>query len=157
MPVISFSVNGTEERIEVHDDVPLLWVLRDRLGLMGTKYGCGVGVCGSCTIHVDGGAVRSCITPAASLEGRRVLTIEGLGGSAGGLHPLQQAWLDEDVSQCGFCQPGQLMTAAALLAGNKEPSDDDIDAAMGDVVCRCGTYLRIRRAIHRAAGNGASS
>lgn len=157
MPVISFSINGTEERIEVRDDVPLLWILRDRLGLMGTKYGCGVGVCGSCTIHVDGRAVRSCITPAASLEGKRILTIEGLAGSAGGLHPLQQAWLDEDVSQCGFCQPGQLMTAAALLAGNQAPSDDDIDEAMGDVVCRCGTYLRIRKAIHRAAGNGASS
>lgn len=156
MPVISLTVNGTEEQIEISDDIPLLWVLRDRLGLLGTKYGCGVGVCGSCTIHVEGRAVRSCMTAAAGLAGSRVVTIEGL-ASSGDLHPLQQAWLDEDVSQCGFCQPGQLMTAAALLAENHQPSDEDIDEAMAEIVCRCGTYGRIRKAIHRAAGSGASS
>ena len=133
---------------------PLLWILRDRLGLTGTKYGCGVGVCGACTVHLDGEAVRSCQVPIRLAAGRRVTTIEGL--SADGRHPCQLAWIEEDVAQCGYCQPGMIMTAAALLRGKPTPSREEIDSAMSDNVCRCGTYLRIRRAILRASGRSPS-
>jgi isoquinoline 1-oxidoreductase alpha subunit len=129
--------------------MPLLWVLRDLLGLRGSKFGCGAGLCGACTVHVDGAPVRSCVTPAASLEGAEITTIEGL--SADGDHPLQQAWRELDVPQCGYCQAGQLMTAASLLDRNPAPTDGDINAAMDGNLCRCATYLRIRQAIHRAA------
>jgi len=145
-------VNGRRYQLEVDAEIPLLWVLRDRLGLLGTKYGCGVGACGACTVHVDGRAERSCVTTAAALGGREITTIEGL--SAEALHPVQRAWLDEDVPQCGFCQTGQIMAAAALLERTPRPTDDQIDAAMRDQLCRCGTYERIRRAIHRAAKAG---
>jgi aerobic-type carbon monoxide dehydrogenase small subunit (CoxS/CutS family) len=129
--------------------MPLLWVIRDVLNLRGTKYGCGIAVCGACTVHVNGQAARSCITAISSVAGKKVTTIEGL--SSDGSHPLQQAWMDVDVSQCGYCQPGQIMAAAALLAQNPNPSNAQIDAAMSGNLCRCGTYLRIRQAIHKAA------
>jgi aerobic-type carbon monoxide dehydrogenase small subunit (CoxS/CutS family) len=143
------SVNGREHSVDVAADTPLLWVLRERLGLTGTKYGCGIAQCGSCTVLVNGAAIRSCVTPVSSVIGKEITTIEGL--SADRSHPLQQAWIDEDVPQCGYCQSGQIMAAAALLARKKEPSDADIDAAMSGILCRCGTYQRIRGAIHRAA------
>jgi len=135
--------------IDVAGDTPVLWVLRDRLGLTGTKYGCGIAQCGACTIHVDGQAVRSCALPVAAVEGSALTTIEGLAG-ADGLHPLQQAWIDEQVPQCGYCQPGMIMAAAALLATEPQPDDAVIDAEITNI-CRCGTYPRIRRAIHRAS------
>ena len=146
-------VNGTRRAVDVDPSTPLLWVLRESLGLTGTKFGCGVGICGACTIHVDGEAVRSCQVTAERVAGRAVTTIEGL--SADGSHPCQRAWLAEDVAQCGYCQPGMLMTAAALLHAHPNPSDGEIDRTMSDLVCRCGTYQRIRRAIHRAAEGGA--
>ncbi len=146
---ITFSVNNQPQSVAVDPDTPLLWVLRDELGLTGTKFSCGIGVCGACTVHVDGKATRSCVTPVAEVEGKQVLTIEGL--SADGSHPLQKAWLAENVSQCGYCQPGQLMSAAALLAQIPTPGDEDIDRAMSGNLCRCGTYQRIKKAIHRAA------
>jgi isoquinoline 1-oxidoreductase alpha subunit len=149
MPVYQFTLNGETVSIEAPGDVPLLWALRDVLGVTGPKYGCGVGVCGACTSHLDGQACRPCIQPLNTVAGRQVTTIEGLGGE--GLHPVQQAWIDEDVAQCGFCQPGQIMTAVVLLRNNPSPSDADIDAAMSENVCRCGTYVRIRAAIKRAA------
>jgi aerobic-type carbon monoxide dehydrogenase small subunit (CoxS/CutS family) len=149
MPPILVKVNDQEKILDVPPDMPLLWVLRDVLGLTGTKYSCGIGACGSCTVHLDGKVRRSCITPMAEAADRQVITIEGL--SAAGDHPVQQAWVEEYVSQCGYCQPGQIMTAVALLKENPSPKDDDIDAAMAGTLCRCGTYLRIRRAIHRAA------
>ena len=149
MTTITLRVNGREQTVDVDPDTPLLWVLRDALGLTGTKYGCGIGECGACTVHLDGEAVRSCTLPVGQVGGRAITTIEGL--SADGDHPLQQAWLAENVPQCGYCQPGQIMAAAALLAKTPNPSDDDIDAAMSRNLCRCGTYQRIRRAIHRAA------
>lgn len=149
MTIITITVNGQEHMLEVASDMPLLWVLRDVLGLTGTKYSCGIGVCGSCTVHLNGKASHSCITSMSEVVGRQVTTIEGL--SAEGSHPLQQAWLDENVSQCGYCQPGQIMTAAALLKENPRPSDNDIDVAMSSTLCRCGTYQRIRRAICRVA------
>lgn len=139
-------VNGRPQTVDAPDRMPLLWVLRDRLGLTGTKFGCGVGVCGSCTVHLDGKAARSCQTAIGELAGRRVTTIEGLANDA-----LKQAWVAEDVAQCGYCQPGQLMQASALLAGSAHPSDGEIETAMNDSLCRCGTYLRIRAAIRRAA------
>jgi len=145
---IRLLVNGKPRTVDAAPDTPLLWVLRDALGLTGTKFGCGLGQCGACTVLVEGEATRSCQTSAADVAGKRVQTIEGL--SADGTHPLQRAWLEEEVSQCGYCQPAQLMTAAALLARTPNPTDAEIDAAM-DVLCRCGTYNRIRRAIHRAA------
>jgi len=148
----AITVNGRERRIEAGDpDTPLLWILRDWLGLTGTKYGCGVGVCGACTVHVDGAEVRSCQTPVEALvsSGGRVTTIEGL--SKDGKHPCQQAWLDEDVAQCGYCQAGMIMAAAALLRRKPQATDADIDEALSDHVCRCGTYTRIRRAVHAAA------
>jgi isoquinoline 1-oxidoreductase alpha subunit len=152
MVAIRLTVNGQEQAVDVNPDMPLLWVLRDILGLTGTKYGCGLGLCGSCTVHVDGEARRSCTLPVAEAAGRQIVTIEGL--SADGSHPLQRAWLDENVAQCGYCQPGQIMAAAALLAATPQPTDEEIDAAMAGNLCRCGTYGRIRRAIHRAAGQG---
>lgn len=147
-------VNGTEKNVNVSPDTPLLWVLRDNLELTGTKYGCGAGLCGACTVHVEGALTRSCITPISQASGKNITTIEGLGGK--GLHPLQRAWIAEDVPQCGYCQSGQIMAAAALLSKTPHPSDDQITEFMSGNICRCGTYERIRRAIHRAAGNGGS-
>ncbi len=148
--MISLKVNGKGYEVEVPGDTPLLWVIRENLGLTGTKYGCGIALCGACTVHVDGQAVRSCVTPVSSVAGKEVLTIEGL--SPTGSHPVQRAWIEEDVPQCGYCHSGQIMSAVALLAENPRPSDADIDEAMSGNICRCGTYQRIRRAIHRAAG-----
>jgi len=148
--MVTVTVNGTERDVDADGDMPLLWALRDELGLTGTKYGCGIGACGACTVHLDGQPTRACLTPLSAAAGRAVTTIEGLG--AGGLTALQQAWLDENVPQCGYCQAGQLMSAAALLARNPDPSDADIDAAMAGNLCRCGTYPRIRKAIRAAAG-----
>ena len=143
-------VNGRQHTVDVAPDTPLLWVLRDTLGLTGTKFGCGVAQCGACTVHIDGAATRACVTPMSAIaKAANVTTIEGL--SPTGSHPLQQAWVDEDVPQCGYCQAGQIMSAAALLARNPNPSDADIDRAMHGNLCRCGTYARIRAAIHRAA------
>ena len=142
-------VNGKEQEVAAPDDMPLLWVLRDLLGLTGTKFGCGMAQCGACTVHVDGRAMRSCVLPAAAVRGRAVTTIEGL--SAGALHAVQRAWIEEDVVQCGYCQPGQIMATAGLLAVKPNPSDADIDAALSANICRCGTYQRIRAAVHRAA------
>lgn len=146
-----FELNQSSVEIDIPDGTPLLWALRDVLGLTGTKYGCGQMICGACTVHVDGKATRSCRLPVEQIEGKRVTTIEGLSGAT--LHPLQQAWIGESVPQCGYCQSGQIMAAAALLAEKPVPTDDDVNAAMRGVLCRCGTYLRIRRAIHRAARN----
>jgi isoquinoline 1-oxidoreductase subunit alpha len=147
----TLSVNGRDRRVEAAPEMPLLWVLRDLLGLKGTKFGCGAGLCGACTVHVDGEAVRSCQTPVSALAGRRVTTIEGL--SDGAAHPVQRAWLAEGVPQCGYCQSGQIMAAAALLAKTPRPTDAEIEAALRGNICRCGTYQRIRRAVHRAAGH----
>jgi isoquinoline 1-oxidoreductase alpha subunit len=156
---VSFRLNGKPTRVDVPSDMPLLWVLRDLLDLKGTKYGCGIAQCGACTVHLNGAPTRSCVTPASSVEGAEVTTIEGL--SPDGSHPLQRAWEELDVPQCGYCQAGQLMSAAALLQRTPAPTDADIDAAMNGNLCRCATYLRIRQAIHRAAalpatGNGSS-
>jgi isoquinoline 1-oxidoreductase alpha subunit len=147
-------VNEKEVDVTPPDDMPLLWVLRDLLGYTGTKFGCGVSQCGACTVHLDGKAVRSCITPAAAVGTRKVTTIEGL--SADGTHPVQRAWTEVDVVQCGYCQSGQIMAAAALLAQNPNPTDQDIDEAMAGNICRCGAYQRIREAVHRAAALRAS-
>jgi isoquinoline 1-oxidoreductase alpha subunit len=147
-------VNGRSTTVDVPGDMPLLWVIRDVLNLRGTKYGCGIAVCGACTVHVNGEAVRSCITPVSSMAGKKVTTIEGL--SRDGSHPVQQAWIDVDVSQCGYCQAGQIMSAVALLAKHPNPTDAQINAAMDGIFCRCGTYLRIRQAIHRAASMAGS-
>lgn len=149
MPPIELRINGQPHSLEADAQIPLLWALRDMLGLTGTKYSCGAGLCGSCTVLVNGEPTRSCITPLSAVAGKSITTIEGL--SENGDHPLQKAWQEERVTQCGYCQPGQLMNAAALLERNPHPSDADIDEAMGDVLCRCGTYQRIRAAIHRAA------
>ena len=149
MPRHQLVVNGEPRVVDVEPDTPLLWVLRDSLGLTGTKYGCGVGACGACTVHVDGAAVRSCGIPVSSVGARRITTIEGLSPDGG--HPLQRAWIAEDVPQCGYCQAGQIMSAAALLRGTPHPTDADVDRALAGNVCRCGTYQRIRRAVHRAA------
>jgi isoquinoline 1-oxidoreductase alpha subunit len=150
----TLNVNGTSRTVDVPGDMPMLWVLRDVLNLKGTKFGCGAGLCGACTIHVRGRAVRSCQTPVSSIGDAPVTTIEGL--SPRGAHPLQIAWQELDVPQCGYCQAGQIMSAAALLAVNPRPSDADIDQAMNGNLCRCGTYLRIRQAIHRAAGSASA-
>jgi isoquinoline 1-oxidoreductase subunit alpha len=144
---ISLKVNGSSHSADVSPDTPLLWVIRDTLGMTGTKFGCGMAQCGSCTVHVDGVATRSCVTPVSAVAGKSITTIEGLGGN----HPVQKAWLELDVVQCGYCQSGQMMSAAALLAQNKNPSDADITAAMNGNLCRCGTYDRIRAGIKRAA------
>ncbi len=146
---MKLNVNGKEYEVAAPDDMPLLWALRDLLGLTGTKFGCGMAQCGACTVHLDGQPVRSCVTPVASVQGRAVKTIEGL--SAQGLDAVQRAWIEEDVVQCGYCQPGQIMAAAALLAARPHPTDADIDNAMSANLCRCGTYLRIRAAVKRAA------
>ena len=174
MAGIEFTVNGERRRFDGNPNTPLLWVLRDHLGLTGTKFGCGMGICGACTVHDGKEAVRSCQTAASEAAGRSFTTIEGLGAGSrvptpgsgfgvetrdsgpetrddGGLHPCQRAWLEEDVSQCGWCQPGMIMTASALLAKQARPTDDEIDRVLSEHICRCGTYNRIRRAIHRAA------
>ena len=147
--MISLTVNGTPRQLDVPPDMPLLWAVRETLGLTGTKYGCGMALCGACTVHVDGAPARSCVTPVSAAAGKQVTTIEGL--SAQTDHPAQRAWIELDVPQCGYCQSGQIMSAAALLAQNTAPTDQDIDAAMGGNICRCGTYQRIRAAVHRAA------
>jgi isoquinoline 1-oxidoreductase subunit alpha len=147
--MITLSVNDKDVTVDVDPQTPLLWVLRDTLGLTGTKYGCGAALCGACTVHLAGEPVRSCVTPVSAVGARKVTTIEGL--SAGRSHPVQKAWIELDVPQCGYCQSGQIMSAAALLAHNPQPSDAEIDVAMAGNVCRCGTYQRIRAAIHRAA------
>jgi isoquinoline 1-oxidoreductase alpha subunit len=147
--MIALNVNGQPKQVDVERDTPLLWVLRDSLELTGTKYGCGVAQCGACTVHLDGQPVRSCVTPVAAATGRKVTTIEGLHPKAE--HPLQKAWVEEQVPQCGYCQSGQIMSAAALLARTPSPTDKDIDDAMAGNICRCGTYQRLRKAIHRAA------
>jgi len=149
MPTYTLNINNQTFEVEALEDTPLLWVLRDNLGLTGTKYSCGMGLCGTCTVLIDGEPQRSCVLPVSQATGSVILTIEGL--SKNGDHPVQKAWLDEHVTQCGYCQPGQIMNAVALLEKNSNPSDEDIDAAMKNVLCRCGTYQRIRRAIHTAA------
>ncbi|HUF25396.1 MAG TPA: (2Fe-2S)-binding protein [Gemmatimonadaceae bacterium] len=152
MPAITLRVNGRAHEIDVEPDTPLLWVLRDTLGLTGTKYGCGIATCGSCTVHVAGRAVRSCTMPVSAVGIAAVTTVEGLSPDA--THAVQKAWIAEEVPQCGYCQSGQLMSAAALLSSNASPSDADIDRAMAGNICRCGTYDRIRRAVHRVAREG---
>ena len=147
--MISLQVNGKRYEVDVDPETPLLWVIREKLGLTGTKYGCGIAACGVCTVLIDGNATRSCITPVSSVGEKEITTIEGLSEGLG--HPLQRAWIADDVPQCGYCQPGQIMQAAALLKKNPDPSDADIDAAMTGNICRCGTYPRIRRAIHTAS------
>jgi isoquinoline 1-oxidoreductase alpha subunit len=149
MAVVKFTLNGKPQNVDAAPAMPLLWVLRDTLGLTGTKFGCGMSLCGACTVHINGQAVRSCVTPISAVAGRTVVTIEGL--SANASHPIQKAWIEQDVPQCGYCQSGQIMTAAALLAKTARPSDADIDEAMHGNICRCGTYDTIRSAIHRAA------
>ncbi len=147
--MISLNVNGKRRTVDVAPDTPLLWVLRDSLGLTGTKFGCGLSLCGACTVHLDGQAIRSCVTPVSAAVGKRIVTIEGLSKNAD--HPVQRAWLELDVPQCGYCQSGQIMSAVALLAKVPKPTDTDIDEAMSGNICRCGTYQRIRQAIHVAA------
>jgi aerobic-type carbon monoxide dehydrogenase small subunit (CoxS/CutS family) len=146
---ITLSVNGQSQRVDVEPETPLLWVLRDNIGLTGTKYGCGIARCGACTVHIDGQAMKSCQVPASAAVGRKITTIEGL--SPDSKHPVQVAWVEVGVPQCGYCQSGQIMAAAALLNKRKNPSDTEIEAAMADNLCRCGTYLRIKQAIRRAA------
>jgi isoquinoline 1-oxidoreductase subunit alpha len=147
--MITLVVNGKQHRVDAAPDLPLLWAIREDLRLTGTKYGCGMALCGACTVHLDGSPIRSCVTPISAAAGKKVTTIEGL--SAQGTHPVQRAWVELDVPQCGFCQSGQIMSAAALLAQKASPTDADIDSAMAGNICRCGTYQRIRAAIHRAA------
>ncbi|MGA2100744.1 MAG: (2Fe-2S)-binding protein [Candidatus Sulfotelmatobacter sp.] len=154
MADLTLRINGSENNVSVPPETPLLWVLRDTLGLTGTKFGCGAGLCGACTVHVDGNAIRSCSMPVSQVSGKNITTIEGL--SANGLHVLQAAWIAEEVPQCGYCQTGQIMSAAALLAKTPNPSDDQITQAMNGNLCRCGTYERIRKAIHRASASGSA-
>ena len=151
---VTFTLNGKSQTVDVSPDMPLLWVLRDTLNMTGTKFGCGMALCGACTVHINGEMTRSCITPVSAVAGKKVTTIEGL--SADGSHPVQAAWIAEDVPQCGYCQSGQIMSAVALLAKKPHPTDADIDDFMSGNICRCGTYQRIRKAIHRAAGAPAS-
>jgi len=153
MPAFHLTINDRVHDVDVPPDTPLLWVLRDSLNMTGTKYGCGMGLCGACTIHVDGEAVRACQTEVSTIGAKKITTIEGL--SADNSHAVQRAWIAEQVPQCGYCQPGQIMSAAALLAKTPKPTDDQIDSAMMGNLCRCGMYQRIRKAIHRAAGEGA--
>ena len=153
--MIVLRVNGTERQVDVDPEMPLLWVLRDVLGLTGTKYGCGEALCGACTVHLDGEPVRACVMPVRRAAGHDVVTIEGL--SADGSHPLQKAWVELGVPQCGYCQSGQIMSAAALLAKKPQPTDDDVEHALAGNLCRCGTYVRIRAAVKRAAGTGGST
>ena len=150
MPVVSLNVNGHAHKVDADPDTPLLWVIRDDIGLTGTKFGCGVAQCGACTVHLDGQPVRSCVTPATAVGARKVVTIEGLQSRAA--KAVQRAWIEHDVVQCGYCQSGQIMSATALLEQNAKPSDEDIDHAMAGNICRCATYVRIRAAIHSAAG-----
>ncbi len=156
MATFSIAVNGTQRQFEAEPEMPLLWALRDVLGLIGSKFGCGISLCGACTVHMDGAPVQSCVVRVADVGDARITTIEGLADGKN-LHALQQAWIDLDVAQCGYCQTGQIMSAAALLAAKPNPSDADIDAAMAGNYCRCGTYVRIRAAIHRAAGQVAAA
>ena len=149
--MITFHVNNTQQSVEVRPDTPLLWVLRDHLKFTGTKFGCGEGICGACTVLIDGVPQRSCSTPISAVQGKKVTTIEGIPAS----HPVKKAWLEQEVSQCGYCQPGQIMSASALLNKHPRPTDQDIDSAMSDNICRCGTYGRIRKAIHAASGQKA--
>jgi aerobic-type carbon monoxide dehydrogenase small subunit (CoxS/CutS family) len=151
--MIPIVVNGTRHQVDAEADTPLLWVLRENIGLTGTKFGCGIAQCGACTVHLDGEPIRSCVTPVSAAKGKKITTIEGLSPDGG--HPVQKAWIAEEVPQCGYCQSGQIMSAAALLAAKPRPTDADIDSAMSGNICRCGTYQRIRRAIHRAAAGGA--
>jgi isoquinoline 1-oxidoreductase subunit alpha len=151
MAVFNLSVNGKKQQVDVDPATPMLWVLRDHLDLVGTKFGCGIAQCGACTIHLDGTAIRSCQMPVSAVGDKAITTIEGL--SENGDHPVQKAWLEHDVPQCGYCQAGQIMTASALLASNPQPSDDEIEAAMNGNICRCGTYLRIKAAVKTAAAN----
>jgi isoquinoline 1-oxidoreductase alpha subunit len=150
MTAMTVRVNGKDEHVDVEPDMPLLWMLRDVLGLMGTKFGCGEALCGACTVHVDGEVVRACVTPMSRVSGRAVTTIEGL--SPDGSHPLQRAWIELGVPQCGYCQAGQIMSAAGLLAKKPNPSDTEIDQSLAGNLCRCGTYVRIRAAVRKAAG-----
>jgi aerobic-type carbon monoxide dehydrogenase small subunit (CoxS/CutS family) len=149
--MITLNINGQPYDLDVDPTTPLLWVIREQAGLTGTKFGCGIAQCGACTVHLDGAPIRSCVTPAQAAVGKDITTIEGVNTADDGLHPVQQAWIDEQVPQCGYCQSGQIMSAAALLASNPSPTDEDIDIAMSGIVCRCGTYPRIRRGIKRAA------
>jgi len=149
MAAVRFTLNGKAQTVDVAPAMPLLWVLRDTLGMTGTKFGCGMSLCGACTVHIDGQPVRACVTPVSSVASKKVTTIEGL--STDRSHPIQQAWIEEDVPQCGYCQSGQIMTAAALLAKTANPSEADIDEAMRNSICRCGTYQQIRKAVHLAA------
>ena len=149
--MLRLNINGAPHDIDVDPETPLLWVIRDYAGLTGTKYGCGMALCGACTVHLDGAPIRSCVTSAAAAVGRAITTIEGINAGRDGLHPVQQAWIDEQVPQCGYCQSGQIMSAAALLERNAAPTDTEIDTAMAGNICRCGTYPRIRRGIKRAA------
>ena len=146
---MKLSINGNEHDVAATPDMPLLWVLRDLVGLTGTKFGCGIAQCGACTVHLDGAPLRACVTPVSAAEGKAITTIEGL--SADGSHPVQRAWTEIDVVQCGYCQSGQIMSAVALLAAKPDPTDADIDAAMSGNICRCGTYQRVRAAVHKAA------
>jgi isoquinoline 1-oxidoreductase alpha subunit len=150
MTMVTLQINGNEHRLDIPEDMPLLWVLRDVVGLTGTKFGCGIAQCGACTVHIDGRPVRSCVVPAGTLADQSITTIEAIGETPSG-RKIQQAWLEVEVIQCGYCQPGQIMSATALLASNPTPSDTDIDAAMSGNICRCGTYQRIRAAIKQAA------
>lgn len=152
MPAFQLTVNGRQRSVDADPGTPLLWILRDNLGLTGTKFGCGVGLCGSCTVHQNGKAVRACQVPLQEAAGTAVVTIEGL--APRGLHPVQRAWIEEDVAQCGYCQPGMIMSATALLADHPHPTDAQIDTVIGGHICRCGSYPRIRKAIHRAAKGG---
>ena len=151
MATINLTINGKKQQFDVDSSTPILWVLRDHAKLVGTKYGCGIGQCGACTIHIDGVAMRSCSLPISAAEGKKITTIEGLG--AAGLHPVQEAWLEHDVAQCGYCQAGQIMNAASLLKQNPNPSDEEIVSAMNGNICRCGTYTRIKAAVKTAAQN----
>jgi len=151
MPNFDLNINGKNYQVDVDSDMPILWVLRDTLGLVGTKYGCGIAQCGACTIHLDGSAIRSCSLPVSRIEGKKITTIEGL--SENGDHPVQKAWVAHDVPQCGYCQSGQIMTASAFLSENSSPSDNEIKQAMNGNICRCGTYLRIRNAVKTASKN----
>jgi aerobic-type carbon monoxide dehydrogenase small subunit (CoxS/CutS family) len=154
MATYQLTVNGENREVEAVPNTPLLWVLRDNLGLTGTKYGCGIAQCGACTVHLDGAAVRSCVTPVSSVGNKKITTIEGL-STGDKLHPVQQAWMDENVPQCGYCQTGQIMSAVALIEKNPTPNDSDIETAMSGNICRCGTYERIRKAIKRASNTSA--
>jgi isoquinoline 1-oxidoreductase alpha subunit len=149
--MITLIINGETHELEVDPSTPLLWVIREQAGLTGTKFGCGIAQCGACTVHVDGAPIRSCVTPVQMVAERQITTIEGVSSADAGLHPVQQAWIDEQVPQCGYCQSGQIMAAVALLESNPSPGDDDIDTAMSGNICRCGTYPRIRKGIKRAA------